>query len=79
MEKMNPRGKLTRPGLSHTAVSLWQDRSTTYTGRLHACAYSTALTTGMSHGRVPVEPKYNPIRKRPILGALRHSKAYLST
>ncbi|KHF98394.1 hypothetical protein F383_37527 [Gossypium arboreum] len=35
--------------------------------------------TGMSHGRVPAEPKYNPIQKRPILGALRHSKAYLNT
>ncbi|KHG27565.1 hypothetical protein F383_33908 [Gossypium arboreum] len=33
----------------HTAVSLWQDRSTTYTGRLQVCAYSTALTTGWSN------------------------------
>ncbi|KHG08351.1 hypothetical protein F383_35802 [Gossypium arboreum] len=33
----------------------------------------------MSHGRVPAKPKFSPIRKRPILGALRHSKAYLNT
>ncbi|KHG16068.1 Phosphoribosylaminoimidazole-succinocarboxamide synthase [Gossypium arboreum] len=51
----------------------------TYTGILHARACSTALTTGVSHGRVLVEPKYNPIWKRPIFGALRHSKAYLNT
>ncbi|KHF99036.1 lps-assembly lptd [Gossypium arboreum] len=63
----------------HTVVSHWQDRSMTYTGRLHACAYSIALTTGMSYGRVPTESKYNPIQKRPILRALRHSKAYLNT
>ncbi|KHG23550.1 hypothetical protein F383_05191 [Gossypium arboreum] len=30
----------------HMAVSLWQDGSTTYTGKLHARAYSMALTTG---------------------------------
>ncbi|KHG04017.1 hypothetical protein F383_29219 [Gossypium arboreum] len=50
----------------HTAVSIWRDRSTTYTGRLHA-------------RRVPVEPKYSPIQKRPLLRALSHSKAYLNT
>ncbi|KHF97821.1 Laccase-5 [Gossypium arboreum] len=33
---MDPRGKSTRPGLPHT-------------GRLHAHAYSTALTTGWSN------------------------------
>ncbi|KHG19142.1 hypothetical protein F383_25425 [Gossypium arboreum] len=54
----------------HTAVSIWQDRSTTYTGRLHACAYSTTLTTSMSHRRVPAEPKYSPTRKRPLLRLL---------
>ncbi|KHG19655.1 hypothetical protein F383_24171 [Gossypium arboreum] len=63
----------------HTIVSLWQDRSTTYTGRLHARTYSTALTSGVSHGRILAEPKYNPIRKRPILRVLRHSKPYLNT
>ncbi|KHG04696.1 hypothetical protein F383_29743 [Gossypium arboreum] len=34
---------------------------------------------GVSHGCVPAEPKISPIRKRPILRALRHSKAYLNT
>ncbi|KHG07934.1 hypothetical protein F383_34913 [Gossypium arboreum] len=34
---------------------------------------------GVSHGRVPAEPKFTPIRKRPILRALRHSKDYLNT
>ncbi|KHG07582.1 Bifunctional purine biosynthesis PurH [Gossypium arboreum] len=48
-------------------------------GRLHARAYSTALTTGVSHERVLAEPKYSPIQKRPLLRALRHSKAYLNT
>ncbi|KHG30120.1 hypothetical protein F383_02130 [Gossypium arboreum] len=33
----------------------------------------------MSHGRVPVEPKFSPIRKRPVLRVLRHSKAYKYT
>ncbi|KHF98864.1 Envelope glycoprotein [Gossypium arboreum] len=63
----------------HIAVSFWQDRSTTYTSKLHARAYSTALTTSVSRGCVPTEPKYNPILKRPILRALKHSKAYLNT
>ncbi|KHG00272.1 hypothetical protein F383_38855 [Gossypium arboreum] len=51
----------------------------TYTSILHDRACSTALTTGVSHGRVPAESKYNPIQKRPNLGALRKSKAYLNT
>ncbi|KHG17590.1 hypothetical protein F383_07077 [Gossypium arboreum] len=54
----------------------------TYMGRLHAHAYSTALTTGWSnrtHERVPAEPKYSPIQKRPLWRALKHSKAYLNT
>ncbi|KHF99035.1 hypothetical protein F383_38219 [Gossypium arboreum] len=29
----------------HTAVSIWQNRSMTYTGRPHARAYLKALTT----------------------------------
>ncbi|KHG23377.1 Tumor necrosis factor receptor superfamily member 21 [Gossypium arboreum] len=33
----------------HTIVSIWQDLSTTYMGRLHAYVYSTALTTGWSN------------------------------
>ncbi|KHG06979.1 hypothetical protein F383_33275 [Gossypium arboreum] len=33
----------------------------------------------VSHGRLPVEPKLSPIRKRPILRVLRHSKAYKYT
>ncbi|KHF99676.1 Rho GTPase-activating gacW [Gossypium arboreum] len=36
--------------------------------------------TGRPHDRrVPIEPKFSPIRKRPILRALRHSKAYKYT
>ncbi|KHG11675.1 hypothetical protein F383_06135 [Gossypium arboreum] len=50
----------------------------TYTGRPHASAYVTALNTGMSHRRVPVEPKFSSIRKTPLLRAFRHSKAYLN-
>ncbi|KHG29547.1 D-amino acid dehydrogenase small subunit [Gossypium arboreum] len=34
---------------------------------------------GMSHGRVPAEPKFSPIQKSPILRVLRHSKAYKYT
>ncbi|KHG21525.1 hypothetical protein F383_27508 [Gossypium arboreum] len=45
----------------------------TYTGRPHVYAYLTALTTGVSHGHVLVEPKYSPIQKRPLLRAFRHS------
>ncbi|KHF99418.1 hypothetical protein F383_38368 [Gossypium arboreum] len=33
----------------------------------------------IAHRRVPTKPKYSPIRKRPILRALRHSKSYLNT
>ncbi|KHG07537.1 hypothetical protein F383_34516 [Gossypium arboreum] len=32
-----------------------------------------------SQERVPAEPKLSPIRKRPILKASRHSKAYKYT
>ncbi|KHG21652.1 hypothetical protein F383_26618 [Gossypium arboreum] len=31
--------------VSHTAVSIWKNRSTTYTGRPHARAYVTVLNT----------------------------------
>ncbi|KHG08171.1 Alanine--tRNA ligase, mitochondrial [Gossypium arboreum] len=48
-------------------------------GISHARAHLTTLTTGMAHGRVPAEPKFSLVRKRPILRALRHSKAYLNT
>ncbi|KHG23337.1 hypothetical protein F383_09932 [Gossypium arboreum] len=36
----------------------------------------TGSSTGMSHGRIPAEPKLSPIQKRLILRAFRHSKAY---
>ncbi|KHF98660.1 hypothetical protein F383_12870 [Gossypium arboreum] len=65
--------------VGHTAVSIWQNQSTTCMGRPHTHAYLTALTTGVSHGHVPVEPKYSPIRRRALLRAFRHSKAYLNT
>ncbi|KHF98409.1 hypothetical protein F383_37668 [Gossypium arboreum] len=35
--------------VDYMAVSLWQGRSTIYTGRSHACAYLTALTTALSN------------------------------
>ncbi|KHG00720.1 Tyrosine recombinase XerD [Gossypium arboreum] len=38
-----------------------------------------ARLTGVSHGRVLVEPKQSPIQKRALLRALRHSKAYKYT
>ncbi|KHG20949.1 hypothetical protein F383_06682 [Gossypium arboreum] len=65
MEKIDPREKSIRLGLSHTGVS--HDR-VPLAGLKHDL-----------HGHVPAEPKYKPIRKRPILRALRHSKAYLNT
>ncbi|KHG15951.1 Patched domain-containing protein [Gossypium arboreum] len=68
MEKTDPRGQSTRLGLPYTDVS-------------HGCVHVAGLTTGWSNrtGRVPIEPKYSPIRKRPIFRALKHSKAYLNT
>ncbi|KHG01250.1 hypothetical protein F383_39209 [Gossypium arboreum] len=41
----------------------------------------TALTTALSNRTrtCPYRPKFSPIRRRPILRALRHSKAYLNT
>ncbi|KHG29634.1 D-amino acid dehydrogenase small subunit [Gossypium arboreum] len=73
MEKMGQRTKSTRPGLPHT-------------GRPHGRVPLTSLDhdlkqshMGVSHGHVPAEPKFSPIRKRPILRALRHSKAYKYT
>ncbi|KHF99628.1 hypothetical protein F383_38489 [Gossypium arboreum] len=65
--------------VSHTVVSIWQDRSMTYTGRLHARAYLTALITGWSNHTRACHTEYSPIQKRPLLRALRHSKAYLNT
>ncbi|KHG05126.1 hypothetical protein F383_31441 [Gossypium arboreum] len=58
---MSQHTKSTRPGPPHTgiphAVSIWQNRSMTHTGGPHACGYLTGLTTGVSHGHVPIEPK----------------------
>ncbi|KHG29406.1 hypothetical protein F383_13591 [Gossypium arboreum] len=65
--------------VSHTTVSIWQNRSITYMDRPHARAYVTALNMGVLHERVSVEPKFSSIRKRPLLRAFRHSKAYLNT
>ncbi|KHF99893.1 hypothetical protein F383_38703 [Gossypium arboreum] len=61
------------------AVSLCQGQSMIYTGRSHARAHLTALTTGVSHVHVPTEPNFSPIWKRPIWRAFRHSKAYKYT
>ncbi|KHG25884.1 dna damage checkpoint 1 [Gossypium arboreum] len=77
MGKQHGLDFLTR--VDHTAVLIWQNQNTIYTGRPHTRAYLTALTTGVSHGRVPAEPKYNPIQKRPFVRVLKHSKAYLNT
>ncbi|KHF97617.1 hypothetical protein F383_11120 [Gossypium arboreum] len=77
---MGQRTRLTRPGLPHnTAVSIWQNRSTTHKGRTHARVILTGSSTGVSHGGVPAEPKFSPIQKRPILRVLKHSKAYKYT
>ncbi|KHF99368.1 hypothetical protein F383_38335 [Gossypium arboreum] len=70
---MDQHTKSTRPGLPHTGRPH---------GRVPLASLDHGLKqshTGMSHGRVPAEPKFSPIRKRPILRALRHSKAYLNT
>ncbi|KHG13255.1 putative mannan synthase 9 [Gossypium arboreum] len=70
---MGQRTKSTRLGLPHT-------------GRQHGRVPSASLghglkqsQRGMSHRRVPAEPKFSPIQKRPILRAFRHSKAYKYT
>ncbi|KHG29962.1 hypothetical protein F383_35939 [Gossypium arboreum] len=65
---MDPHGKSTWLGLPHTDVH----NSVPLEGSKHDLH-------GVSRGHVSAEPKYNPIRKRPILRALRHSKAYLNT
>ncbi|KHG23320.1 polyprotein [Gossypium arboreum] len=62
---MDPQGKSTWPGLPHTGKPH---------GRVHLAGSKHDL-----HERVLVKPKYSPIRKRPLLRALRHSKAYLNT
>ncbi|KHG08597.1 hypothetical protein F383_35656 [Gossypium arboreum] len=66
---MDPHGKSTWPGPPHTGVS-------------HGYVYlagSKHDLHGLHHGRVPAEPKFSPIRRRPLLRALRHFKAYLNT
>ncbi|KHG15248.1 Protein-glutamine gamma-glutamyltransferase [Gossypium arboreum] len=45
----------------HMVVSFWQGQSTIYMGRSHTYAHLIAVTTGVSHGRVPSEPKFSPI------------------
>ena len=64
-EKMGQSTKSTRPGPPHT-------------GRPHGCVNLAELERD-SYGRVPAEPKLSPIRKRLILRAFRHSKAYKYT
>ncbi|KHF99326.1 Ganglioside-induced differentiation-associated protein 1-like 1 [Gossypium arboreum] len=66
---MDPRGKSTRPGLPNTGVSH---------SRVHLAGLKHDLHR-LDHKRVPAEPKYSPIQKKPIFRALRHSKAYLNT
>ncbi|KHG13788.1 Minor capsid VP2 [Gossypium arboreum] len=66
IEKMGQSMKSTRPGPPHT-------------GRPHGCVNLAGSSTGVSHGHVLAEPKLSPIRKRLILRALRHSKAYKYT
>ncbi|KHG06470.1 hypothetical protein F383_32323 [Gossypium arboreum] len=62
---MGQHTKSTRPGLPHT-------------GRPHGRVPLATLTTALSNltRACPVEPKFSPIQNRPILRALRHSKAY---
>ncbi|KHG22859.1 hypothetical protein F383_30300 [Gossypium arboreum] len=50
-----------------------------HTGRPHGRVNLAGSSTGVLHGRVPAEPKLSPIRKRLILWAHRHSKAYKYT
>ena len=66
-EKMGQHGKSTRPGLPHRVVHMPVSIQQTRT-RFEAIA----------HGRVPVKPKSSPIRKRPLLRVLKHSKAYIN-
>ncbi|KHF99503.1 Transaldolase [Gossypium arboreum] len=63
---MGQSTKSTRPGLPHM-------------GKPHNCV-NLADSKHDSHGRITrAEPKLSPIRKRLILRALRHSKAYKYT
>ncbi|KHG25890.1 Minor capsid VP2 [Gossypium arboreum] len=80
---MGQSTKSTRPGLPHTGrpqgrVNLAKSKHD-YTGRTHTRAILTGLSTGVSHGCVPAEPKLSPIRKRLISRVFRHSKAYKYT
>ncbi|KHG20843.1 hypothetical protein F383_27713 [Gossypium arboreum] len=63
---MGQSTKSTRPGPPHM-------------GRPHGCANLAGSNTGVCHGHVPAERKLSPIRKRIILRAFRHSKAYKYT
>ncbi|KHF99455.1 hypothetical protein F383_38515 [Gossypium arboreum] len=65
---MDQHTKSTRLGLPHT-------------GRLHSrvnLAESNRPEV-IAHGRVPAEPKFSPIPRRPILRVFRHSKTYKYT
>ncbi|KHG21410.1 hypothetical protein F383_28405 [Gossypium arboreum] len=70
---MDPHGKTTWPGLPHTGVSHDHVNLARSKPDLHS------RPSVIAHGRVPAKPKFSPIQKRPILRALRHSKAYLNT
>ncbi|KHG17531.1 ALG-2 interacting X [Gossypium arboreum] len=80
---MGQRGKLMRPKLPHTgrphARVYLVELIMAYTGRPHTRLYLTALNMSVSHGRVPIAPKFSPIQKRPLLRAFRLSKVYLNT
>ncbi|KHG00873.1 Voltage-dependent T-type calcium channel subunit alpha-1G [Gossypium arboreum] len=67
-EKMGQSMNSTRPGLPHT-------------GSPHGLSILQAQTRPevIAHGRVPTEPRLSPIRKKPLLRAHRHSKAYKYT
>ncbi|KHG00886.1 hypothetical protein F383_39120 [Gossypium arboreum] len=56
-EKMGQSTKSTQPGPP-------------YTGRQHGHVNLASSSTGVSHGRVPGEPKLSPIQEREILRVL---------
>ncbi|KHG15058.1 Dihydrodipicolinate synthase [Gossypium arboreum] len=82
-EKIDQHVKSTRPGLPYTGkphARVVLAGSSTARTSLHSLEHGLKKSKmGVSHVRVPVEPKFSLIRKRPLLRDFRHSKAYLNT
>ncbi|KHG02263.1 hypothetical protein F383_24547 [Gossypium arboreum] len=75
-----PPNKLEDHRMSEASITL-STETLGIAGRLHARAYSTALTTSWSNRTraCPCEPKFSPIQKMALLRASKHPKAYKNT